>query len=63
MNKPKLLVVDDGDRHVELAHRFLREYRYATRCELPGPCWSCERRRGCTLTGTRHLLNTRRRTA
>jgi len=53
--KPKLLVVDDGDRHTELAHRFLREYRYATRCELPGPCWTCEKRRGCTLTHAHDL--------
>jgi DNA-binding NtrC family response regulator len=48
--RPKLLVVDDGDRYVELAHAFLRDYDYATRCELPGPCWTCERRPGCTLT-------------
>jgi DNA-binding NtrC family response regulator len=48
--KPKLLIVDDGDRYVELAHRFLRGYDYATRCELDGPCWTCERRPGCTLT-------------
>ncbi|HZS37605.1 MAG TPA: sigma 54-interacting transcriptional regulator [Polyangia bacterium] len=48
--KPKLLIVDDGDRYVELAHRFLRDYAYATRCELDGPCWTCERRAGCTLT-------------
>jgi DNA-binding NtrC family response regulator len=53
--KPKLLIVDDGDRHVELLHRFLREYRYATRCELPGPCWTCEKRRGCTLTHAHDL--------
>ncbi len=53
--RPKLLVVDDGDRHVELAHRFLRDYDYATRCELPGPCWSCERRRGCALTHAHDL--------
>jgi DNA-binding NtrC family response regulator len=53
--KPKLLVVDDGDRHVELAHRFLREYRYATRCQLPGPCWSCAERPGCTLTHAHDL--------
>jgi two-component system nitrogen regulation response regulator GlnG len=53
--KPKLLLVDDGDRHVELAHRFLREYRYATRCDLPGPCWSCAKRRGCTLTHAHDL--------
>jgi DNA-binding NtrC family response regulator len=44
------LIVDDGDRYVEIAHRFLRDYDYATRCELPGPCWTCEQRRGCTLT-------------
>jgi DNA-binding NtrC family response regulator len=50
MRRPKLLVVDDGDRHVELMHAFLQEYDYATRCELPGPCWRCEARPGCTLT-------------
>ncbi|MSP62694.1 MAG: sigma-54-dependent Fis family transcriptional regulator [Myxococcales bacterium] len=43
-------MIDDGDRHIELAHRFLRDYDYATRCDLPGPCWTCERRPGCTLT-------------
>jgi DNA-binding NtrC family response regulator len=48
--RPKLLVVDDGDRHVELAHALLRDYDYATRCDLPGPCWTCARRPGCTLT-------------
>ncbi|GAB4213751.1 MAG: hypothetical protein OHK0013_37880 [Sandaracinaceae bacterium] len=48
--RPKLLVIDDGDRYVELAHAFLRDYDYATRCELEGPCWSCPRRPGCTLT-------------
>jgi DNA-binding NtrC family response regulator len=48
--KPKLLVVDDGDRYIELAHALLRDYDYATRCDLPGPCWTCERREGCTLT-------------
>ena len=48
--KPKLLVVDDGDRYVELCHALLRDYEYATRCDLPGPCWECERRPGCTLT-------------
>ena len=48
--RPKLLVVNDGDRYIELAHRFLRDYAYATRCELEGPCWTCERRPGCTLT-------------
>jgi len=48
--RPKLLIVDDGDRYVELAHALLRDYDYATRCELPGPCWECEHRPGCTLT-------------
>ena len=48
--RPKLLVVDDGDRYVELAHALLRDYDYATRCDRPGPCWTCEARAGCTLT-------------
>lgn len=48
--KPKLLVIDDGDRHIELAHMFLRDYDYATRSDLPGPCWDCGRRSNCTLT-------------
>lgn len=48
--RPKLLVIDDGDRYIELAHAFLRDYDYATRCELPGPCWTCPQRPGCTLT-------------
>ena len=47
---PKVLLVDDGERYVELAHALLRDYRYATRCELAGPCWTCARRPGCTLT-------------
>jgi DNA-binding NtrC family response regulator len=48
--RPKLLIVDDGDRYAELLHQFLRDYDYATRCTLPGPCWSCPERHGCTLT-------------
>ncbi len=48
--RPKLLIVDDGDRYVELAHALLRDYDYATRCELAGPCWECPERAGCTLT-------------
>ena len=48
--RPKLLIVDDGDRYVELAHALLRDYDYATRCELPGPCWECPKRPGCALT-------------
>ena len=47
---PKLLVIDDGDRHIELLHHFLRDYVYATRCDLPGPCWTCPQRAGCQLT-------------
>jgi DNA-binding NtrC family response regulator len=47
---PKLLIVDDGDRYAEMALHFMRGYRYATRCTLPGPCWTCPRRQGCTLT-------------
>ncbi len=54
--RPKLLVVDDGDRHIELMHRFLRDYDYATRCDQPGPCWTCERRKGCTLTHAHDLV-------
>lgn len=47
---PKLLVVDDSDRYIELLHYFLRDYRYATRCDETGPCWECPLRQGCTLT-------------
>ena len=48
--KPRLLVVDDGDRYIELCHALLRDYDYATRCDLPGPCWTCDLLPGCTLT-------------
>ncbi len=48
--KPRVLVVDDGDRYVELFHALLRDYDYATRCELDGPCWECPQRDGCMLT-------------
>jgi two-component system nitrogen regulation response regulator GlnG len=47
---PKLLIVDDASHYVEVAHQFLRGYRYATRCGLPGPCWTCEKLPGCQLT-------------
>ena len=47
---PKVLVIDDRERHIELFHALLREYEYLTRCELPGPCWDCPRRQGCSLT-------------
>ncbi|MDH5492359.1 MAG: sigma 54-interacting transcriptional regulator, partial [Myxococcales bacterium] len=48
--EPRILVIDDGDRYIELAHLLLREYAYATRCRLSGPCWECPHREGCTLT-------------
>ena len=54
-SRPKLLIIDDGDRYVELAHQFLPHYRYATRCELPGPCGGCPERPGCTLTHAHDL--------
>lgn len=47
---PRVLIVDDGDRYVELLHALLRDVRYATRCTLPGPCWECPHREGCELT-------------
>ena len=47
---PKVLIVDDASHYVEVAHAFLRSYRYATRCDLPGPCWTCARQNGCSLT-------------
>jgi DNA-binding NtrC family response regulator len=48
--RPKLLLIDDGNRYIELLHHFLRDYDYATRCELSGPCWQCPQRAGCELT-------------
>ena len=52
--RPKLLIADDGERYVELAHALLRDYDYATLCELRGPCWECGLRPGCTLTHARN---------
>ena len=57
--RPKLLIVDDGERHVELAHALLRDYDYATRCALPGPCWQCPHRQDCTLTHAHDWVETR----
>jgi DNA-binding NtrC family response regulator len=57
--RPKLLVIDDGDRAIELAHALLRDYDYATRCALPGPCWQCPHRPGCTLTHAHDFLEAR----
>ena len=48
--RPKLLLVDDGNRYVEIAHALLRDYDWVTRCELEGPCWTCPRRPDCQLT-------------
>ncbi len=53
--RPKLLLVDDGDRYAELLHRFVRDYDYVTRCQLDGPCWHCPQRQGCTLTHAHDL--------
>lgn len=47
---PKVLVIDDGDQYIELFHALMRDYRYATRCELAGPCWTCPHQAGCQLT-------------
>lgn len=51
MTEPRVLVVDDREWYVQLCHRYLRDYTYVTRCNLPGPCWECpELPRGCRLT-------------
>lgn len=46
----KLLVIDDQSRYVDLLFELMRGYDYATRCELPGPCWECDFRPECELT-------------
>lgn len=56
--KPKLLIVDDGDRYVELLHALLRDYEYVTRCAREGPCWECPERSGCTLTHAHDAFET-----
>lgn len=56
---PKLLLIDDNDRTVELLHCFLQDYRYATRCALPGPCWNCPQRNGCSLTHAHNVSEAR----
>jgi DNA-binding NtrC family response regulator len=60
VKRPKLLLVDDGVHYAELAHNFLRDYDFATLCELPGPCWTCARRPGCTLTHAHDLQEAER---
>jgi len=52
---PKVLIVDDANHYVEVAHQFLRGYRYATRCSLPGPCWTCPKFGHCSLTHAHDL--------
>jgi DNA-binding NtrC family response regulator len=56
---PKVLIVDDASHYVEVAHHFLRGYRYATRCQLPGPCWACPERAGCQLTHAHDMAEVR----
>jgi DNA-binding NtrC family response regulator len=45
----RVLLVDDSEGYVRLAHKFLRRYEYATNCELTNACWDCALRRGCQL--------------
>lgn len=55
MTETRVLVVDDRDAYIRLCHRYLREYRYVTRCDLSGPCWTCpELEQGCQLTHAHH---------
>ena len=46
---PRVLLIDDSQGYVRLAHKFLRRYEYATNCDLTNPCWECDYRRGCKL--------------
>src|SRR5437588_9440870 len=47
---PRLLVIDDRDRTIEMCHRHLPQFDYLTRCGRPHPCQVCEERdRGCPL--------------
>jgi two-component system nitrogen regulation response regulator GlnG len=46
---PRVLLIDDSEGYVRLAHKFLRRYEYATNCDLTNPCWECDYRRGCNL--------------
>jgi len=39
---PRILVIDDRDRTVELCHRHLSEFEYVTRCDKSIPCQVCE---------------------
>ena len=45
----RVLLIDDSENYVRLAHKLLRRYEYATNCDLTNPCWECDLRRGCYL--------------
>ena len=45
----RVLLIDDSENYVRLAHKFLRRYEYATNCDLTNDCWTCPHRRGCQL--------------
>jgi len=47
---PRLFVIDDRDRTVEMCHRHLPEFDYVTRCDRRLPCQVCDQRdQGCAL--------------
>jgi DNA-binding NtrC family response regulator len=47
---PRLFIIDDRDRTVEMCHRHLGQFDYVTRCERNIPCQVCDQRdRGCPL--------------
>jgi DNA-binding NtrC family response regulator len=47
---PRLFIIDDLDRTVEMCHRLLGQFDYVTRCDRNVPCQVCsERERGCPL--------------
>ncbi|HEY3356843.1 MAG TPA: sigma 54-interacting transcriptional regulator, partial [Polyangia bacterium] len=47
---PRLLIIDDRDRTVEMCHRHLAEFDYVTRCDRRIPCQVCDQRdQGCPL--------------
>ncbi len=45
----RVLLIDDSESYVRMAHKFLRRYEYATNCDLTNACWECPQRRGCRL--------------
>jgi two-component system nitrogen regulation response regulator GlnG len=47
---PRLFIIDDRDRTVEMCHRHLPEFDYVTRCDRRIPCQVCEQRdKACAL--------------